>query len=446
MADGRKRSDLRPGLKVQIVLKQDQRSGKLTSGVIQEILTPSANHPHGIKVRLSDGQVGRVKQILLGALCLALVSLSGTSATSAPRDYPDLRQVTFNQVKPNQTLSIELKPNEHSLLFYAHAQNKNENMTLLEIVGPDGEVLHSYDPQADTLEGDYLQEAIANTGELSFYLPLTPEHALEPGKYSVKVKTDSGKTLKDAGAILRTGSLQGRQALDMTFWILSKNKAIQAPANYQKYVSDVRKQINQIIQPHGLQMGKIQIKVGTPAMIQTYSKLQPNDDDKIESDICQDLAKRTDGYRQLNVALLDEIMRSPSEIKADAGENVGFALGMPGLLPLPHSRWSCVVLAYDPEDEHQGGTLWHESSHLMGVVHTTEENGEGFDPLADTPECPAAKFDKDKDGLVDSEECAGRDAANYMFWEGNGKAMTTQQAWVLKRHPLFYPVQGAKSP
>jgi uncharacterized repeat protein (TIGR03833 family) len=63
MADGRKRSDLHPGQKVQIVLKQDQRSGKLTAGVIQAILTPSANHPHGIKVRLVDGQVGRVKQV-----------------------------------------------------------------------------------------------------------------------------------------------------------------------------------------------------------------------------------------------------------------------------------------------------------------------------------------------------------------------------------------------
>lgn len=63
MLDGKKRSDIQPGQTVQIVLKQDQRSGKLTRGVVQNILTPSGNHPHGIKVRLSDGQVGRVKQI-----------------------------------------------------------------------------------------------------------------------------------------------------------------------------------------------------------------------------------------------------------------------------------------------------------------------------------------------------------------------------------------------
>ena len=61
--DGRNRGDIRPGTEVDIVLKKDQRSGKLTRGVVKDILTKSANHPHGIKVRLSDGQVGRVKAI-----------------------------------------------------------------------------------------------------------------------------------------------------------------------------------------------------------------------------------------------------------------------------------------------------------------------------------------------------------------------------------------------
>ena len=62
--DGNKRANIKPGLKVAIVLKQDQRSGKLTEGVVKAILTNSQSHPHGIKVRLEDGQVGRVKTIL----------------------------------------------------------------------------------------------------------------------------------------------------------------------------------------------------------------------------------------------------------------------------------------------------------------------------------------------------------------------------------------------
>lgn len=64
--EGTKRSNLKPGMRVNIVLKKDQRSGNLTEGVIRQLLTKSPNHPHGIKVRLEDGQVGRVKEILAG--------------------------------------------------------------------------------------------------------------------------------------------------------------------------------------------------------------------------------------------------------------------------------------------------------------------------------------------------------------------------------------------
>ena len=62
--DPKKRFDVKVGLKVNIVLKEDQRTGKLTQGVVKDILTNSPTHPHGIKVRLQNGDVGRVQQIL----------------------------------------------------------------------------------------------------------------------------------------------------------------------------------------------------------------------------------------------------------------------------------------------------------------------------------------------------------------------------------------------
>lgn len=62
--NGTERSMIRPGLEVEIVQKQHQRSGTLTRGVVQDILTNSPAHPHGIKVRLESGEVGRVKEIV----------------------------------------------------------------------------------------------------------------------------------------------------------------------------------------------------------------------------------------------------------------------------------------------------------------------------------------------------------------------------------------------
>ncbi|NBD25317.1 YwbE family protein [Paenibacillus glycinis] len=62
--NGQQRANIRPGLTVDIVLKQDQATGRLTRGVVKDILTNSPNHPHGIKVRLQSGDVGRVKAII----------------------------------------------------------------------------------------------------------------------------------------------------------------------------------------------------------------------------------------------------------------------------------------------------------------------------------------------------------------------------------------------
>jgi len=61
---GTQRVNVKSGLEVKIVLKQDQRTGNLTQGIVKDLLTKSSNHPHGIKVRLQSGEVGRVKEII----------------------------------------------------------------------------------------------------------------------------------------------------------------------------------------------------------------------------------------------------------------------------------------------------------------------------------------------------------------------------------------------
>ena len=63
MSNGTSRANIKEGMKVGIVLKEDQRTGKITYGIVKKILTNSSSHPHGIKVQLTNGQVGRVKEI-----------------------------------------------------------------------------------------------------------------------------------------------------------------------------------------------------------------------------------------------------------------------------------------------------------------------------------------------------------------------------------------------
>lgn len=66
--DGTLRASIKPGMTVLVVTKKDQPTGRLTKGVVKDILTPSRTHPRGIKVRLHDGQIGRVMEIVAGSL------------------------------------------------------------------------------------------------------------------------------------------------------------------------------------------------------------------------------------------------------------------------------------------------------------------------------------------------------------------------------------------
>ncbi len=79
-ADGRVRGNLARGVEVLIVLKRDQRTGKLTRGKVKDILTRSKNHPRGIKVRLEDGRIGRVQEIV--------TLKKGENPDDKPRNHP----------------------------------------------------------------------------------------------------------------------------------------------------------------------------------------------------------------------------------------------------------------------------------------------------------------------------------------------------------------------
>jgi len=63
-AEGTRRADIKPGIEVKVELTEDKRTGRLTAGTVKEVLTSSLNHPHGIKVMLDNGLVGRIKQII----------------------------------------------------------------------------------------------------------------------------------------------------------------------------------------------------------------------------------------------------------------------------------------------------------------------------------------------------------------------------------------------
>jgi hypothetical protein len=150
------------------------------------------------------------------------------------------------------------------------------------------------------------------------------------------------------------------------------------------------------------------------------------------------------GYgRAINLVIVNEILDLSGE---DTG-TAGISSGLPGTVMVTDSPQSCVIVswfAFEDSYEEQAGNIIHEASHLMSLTHTSEADGTYFDLFTDTPECDVDSFDADGNEEIDEFECDLQGGArNYMFYSGDISfapfVMSADQAWTLRRHPLFYP-------
>lgn len=361
----------------------------------------------------------------------------------------DIRVVVFDTRDDSYLeANFTIEADDVSFLIYARAADVDELVYFTELLGPAGEFIYLADLDTNEVDGlAFGNEWLENQGEAALYLPTAPQFELEAGEYQVVVQTD-GAPLTEAGVIIRSGLVDDQiQALDLNIWPVTTSATFAEEGYEDTFAAAIRPPMDELLQPHDLIIGNINFFAATDGDIDDFAEIRLPDDEEGDdrnylADVCLAAGRIMGSGRAVNLVIVDQILSLEGE---DTG-TAGISSGLPGTVMVTDSPQSCVIVswfAFEDSYEEQAGNIIHEASHLMSLTHTSEADGSFFDPFIDTPECDIDTYDKDGNEEVDEFECDLEGGArNYMFYSGDISfapfVMSADQAWTLRRHPLFY--------
>lgn len=365
----------------------------------------------------------------------------GSGGKKCSHGTEDLRTEVFEDLKDGE-FTVTLEEGEVSMLVTALAEDVSEPVGLLSLIGPEDEVLYEReDMGSEDFASDLFAELQEIEGELVIYLPVGPDFDLMPGDYRFTFATADGGDFAEAFVVTRSGNMGCPQALDLNLWVLSEDSDINEFESQEELEENLRVAVESVWGQHDLYLGEVNFIEADDEQREAFASV----DEEGMGEACIEMFELVgEDARALNVILVDEL-------RDEEGEGDYSTMGIssaPGTLWVGDSPNTCALAAWEPHEGDQvelGMTIIHEGSHFMGMMHTSEADGMIFDVLGDTDECAADDFDENGDEEVDADECADAGGANYLFWGPNSGAtdMTEDQAWVLRRHPLFYPVAEA---
>ena len=337
----------------------------------------------------------------------------------------------------SEELTLDVPDDVRSFSILASGQGA-DLMVIGELRDPTGRMLYDFqDPFGSEVRFFPSDDIITQT------VPTSPRSAPVPGTYKFKLIKDGAEARIDVRALVKTSAGDAETgALDINFFFanVSGIDADTAPGNgpFQDAVDTLRN----VYAEQGIEVGET-----------SYCNLESADAgrfasvDDIEgpsSELSQMFKLSEDAAalgcdasdRALNFFMVQEI------VGGRAGYIIlGIAGGIPGPPPgvngNTHAGVAVTMLNFQSNPVQLGQTMAHEGGHFLGLFHTTEAEGNAFDPLPDTPEC-RNNNDRNGDGLVSYDECLnGKGAENLMFWAAGDDAsdVSNDQGFVLLRNP-----------
>lgn len=275
---------------------------------------------------------------------------------------------------------------------------------------------------------------LPSASNFSALIPPGPVFNFTPGTYKVSLVRESGSAstaLRVFGKV--AAGFPERQTLDVVFTFAGAPEGVNAASAqndsaFQRGVQVMRTLYGQL----GIDLGQVtyeDMSASDAAALRTIDTVDgPN------NELGQLFAKSKSSGQGINFFFVQEILGG------DAGFIIlGIAGGIPGppaIMGTPRSGVAVTMMGFREDPDVFGNTMAHEGGHYLGLFHTTEAGGNAHDPLPDTAQCPASN-DRNFDGYVTAEECAGKGADNFMFWLAGPSAnkVSAEQGRVLRRNP-----------
>jgi hypothetical protein len=337
----------------------------------------------------------------------------------------DLGTISVDDVN-FQTVSFTLPENTLSFTVVATPMTPVDVVVPVSVSTPAGVVYDYFNP----LKTQYKTVGLPNVSYSGLY-PNSPRLTMPGGSYSFEMGATGPTTLK-VDVIYKQGSgILDKGTMPMVFYFTEGNTFNAASAKsdpvFQQAVNKVKDSYAKI---------GIDLTVDDSSYIDlpgssSYAVI----DERSELSGLYALANNP-SVSGLNFFFIDQYA-----FKGGAGV-LGISGGIPGSPGLQGVANAGVSVAYGllkDDAESLGIVMAHEGGHYLGLFHPTEASGKAFDPLDDTPECPASQYDNNFDGRVDHVECASAGTSNMMFWLVDGppnKTFTIDQQFVLMRNPL----------
>lgn len=360
----------------------------------------------------------------------------------------DVRQEELGSFGPGEAIPVTLEEGDVSFLLTAVGDDRDEILTVTSVIDPAGEEI--YKVTADLLSATGGLTAAARggyePGEASIIAPVHPGLDVRAGTYEIVI---DNLVPVDATVLIKSGDVgpDVRQALDLNVWLLSTDH------DQDTLERELQDALDEVLIPQNLQIGSINFVTADDEDVDSFARI---DAESPVSEVCLAMREDLGLERAVNLAVVESFTDDST---------IGLASGLPGAPQMPAAGADCVVAASQIEGEVLpiptiASTVVHEGSHFMGLAHTTEDDGLTFDDFDDTADCDIDTFDGrdnfdypgEEDELISATECGVEGAAeNYMFFEDSPDdtrdvltqtVMTPDQAWALRRHPLFYPVNA----